>query len=826
MSVLGRISLGVGVTVVATSLAMVGAAPGNAAAIPSVTVSATVQLSGTPAGIAVDSTTGEVFVLTTSAGNETLVDVIDPSSKSRVASVDLGAATAADSYSIAVDSTQHKVYLYAGASGVVSVIDEASNRVTSTFTVPVSWSLPDGREAPIAVDEADQRLYLVNSENSIIVVDSTTGAEVATVTTPTYAAQLVVDSASRALYVLSTPLLTVNMDTLAVTAGETPTDSSQVPQMLALDPGSHKLIGVLPDDTLEEFLPSSNGLVAGSTSCLVANQGQCDDAGMEISGMVVDPVVGALVLSGGGSGSDEAGPAELVAAQTAALIDGQYQQILPDADVDLNFVNVGANPSGIAFDPADGALFTASATADTLSMVTSGTPPTVSMPSSLTAPLALGAAVSAQLSTSGGTAPYTYSYTGDLPPGLSLDPATGVLSGAPSGSAPYEYEAILYSTDAFGAVASRVVDLSVEPVLSSSVPTIAGTAKVGSILTANPGVWTAGTTFTYQWYANGVAISGASSSTLSLTSTQAGKQIVVDVAGQLSGYARVVRGSVATAAVAASPTPVLSSSAPTVTGSATVGSTLTANPGTWTSGTTFTYQWYANGTAIPGASRSTLVLAAAQLNKEIVVDIAGHLTGYPTTVRGSVATVPVVSPPSLLSSVPTISGTTKVGSTLTANPGTWTSGTTFTYQWYANGAAIAGASKSTLALTAAQLGKKVVVDIAGHEAGWSSVVRGSAATVAVAPGTLTETAPSISGTAKVGSTLMAVGGLVTPNVPGTYQWSYQWYANGAAIPGASNGMLKLTSTQLGKKIVVDVAVQLAGYTRAVRGSAATTAVAP
>mgnify|MGYP003704356425 CR=1 FL=1 len=44
---------------------------------------------------------------------------------------------------------------------------------------------------------------------------------------------------------------------------------------------------------------------------------------------------------------------------------------------------------------------------------------------------------------------------------------------------------------------------------------------------------------------------------------------------------------------------------------------------------------------------------------------------------------------------PKISGTAKVGSTLTAKPGTWTSKTTFSYQWYANGKAISKATKVT-----------------------------------------------------------------------------------------------------------------------------------
>src|SRR5690242_20654243 len=42
---------------------------------------------------------------------------------------------------------------------------------------------------------------------------------------------------------------------------------------------------------------------------------------------------------------------------------------------------------------------------------------------------------------------------------------------------------------------------------------------------------------------------------------------------------------------------------------------------------------------------------------------------------------------------PTISGTAKVASTLTASPGTWSpTGATFTYQWLADGAAVTPAT--------------------------------------------------------------------------------------------------------------------------------------
>ncbi|NGZ99923.1 hypothetical protein G5V59_05725 [Nocardioides sp. W3-2-3] len=57
--------------------------------------------------------------------------------------------------------------------------------------------------------------------------------------------------------------------------------------------------------------------------------------------------------------------------------------------------------------------------------------------------------------------------------------------------------------------------------------------------------------------------------------------------------------------------------------------------------------------------------------------------------------VSVTVPSTLTGATPTISGTTAVGSTLTAAPGTWTTGTTFGYQWLRAGVAISGATAAT-----------------------------------------------------------------------------------------------------------------------------------
>jgi len=76
------------------------------------------------------------------------------------------------------------------------------------------------------------------------------------------------------------------------------------------------------------------------------------------------------------------------------------------------------------------------------------------------------------------------------------------------------------------------------------VPTISGTVAAGKYLTAVPGAWSPSATFTYQWYANGKAIKGKSTSVrYKLTSTSALKSITVRVTAKKSGYATTSRTS-------------------------------------------------------------------------------------------------------------------------------------------------------------------------------------------------------------------------------------------------------------------------------------------
>jgi len=354
--------------------------------------------------------------------------------------------------------------------------------------------------------------------------------------------------------------------------------------------------------------------------------------------------------------------------------------------------------------------------------------------------------------------------------------------------------------------------------LTAPVPTIAGTARVGVTLTARPGTWAPAATVTYQWYRSGTAISGATKPTYTLAAADLGKRLTVAVTGSSVGYATATTTSAATAAVASG---TLTTVVPTISGTAAVGRTLTARPGTWAPSATFSYQWYRSGTAISGATKSTYVLVAADLGKTVTVKVTGSRSGYATVTKSSAATAKVISG-TLTAPTPVIS-TPRVGAKTTVTLGTWTAGTARTYRWYVAGKAVAGSrgTASTLTPTAAERGKSITVKVTGTKAGYTTVAK-TAAKKTIGYGTFTTApTPKITGTAKVGSTLTAVRGSWAP---APTSWTYQWKANGTAIAGATRSTFTPTSAQRGKTITVTVTAKRTGYASKAMTSATTAAV--
>ena len=176
--------------------------------------------------------------------------------------------------------------------------------------------------------------------------------------------------------------------------------------------------------------------------------------------------------------------------------------------------------------------------------------------------------------------------------------------------------------------------------------------------------------------------------------------------------------------------------APTISGTAKVGKTLTAKAGTFSMAGKVSYQWLRNGAAISGATASTYTLRSADQGKRISVRTTLKPTtpGYGHAVRSSAQTAKVViGDAPKATTLPKISGTVKVGKKLTATRGSWSlTGLTYTYRWQRDGKDITGATKSTYVLTKADAGKKIRVKVTASRAGYTTGTARSNPTVAVA----------------------------------------------------------------------------------------------
>jgi hypothetical protein len=334
-------------------------------------------------------------------------------------------------------------------------------------------------------------------------------------------------------------------------------------------------------------------------------------------------------------------------------------------------------------------------------------------------------------------------------------------------------------------------------------PTISGSAIVGSVLTVTPGTWDADVTLNYQWFSNGIAIENATSSTYVLSATDFQKSISVKVTGTATGYAAqtISSSSVSVAAAGLTSKPI-----PTVSGSNTVGSVLTAFPGTWDSGVSLSYQWYSNGVAIPKATSATYTLAVADFQKSVTVKVTGSASGY-TSETATSAAITVTAASLSLKPTPTVSGSNSVGSVLTAVPGTWDSGVSLSYQWLSNGIASSKATNPTYTLTTADFQKSITVRVTGSAAGYSTETSTSEP-VLVAAGSLTMTgAPSILGSSTVGSVLSANPGSWDSGVA----LSYQWFSDDVAIANATSATYTLATADFQKFISVKVTGSASGY---------------
>ena len=273
---------------------------------------------------------------------------------------------------------------------------------------------------------------------------------------------------------------------------------------------------------------------------------------------------------------------------------------------------------------------------------------------------------------------------------------------------------------------------------------ITGTATQGQTLTAaNTLADLDGMgTLSYQWLADGNAVSGATGSTFTLTQAQVGKAISVKVSytdGQGTAESKTTSATAKVANVNDLPT-----GGVTISGTAAQGQVLSASNDLADADGLgkISYQWLADGTAISGATGSTLMLTQAQVGK--AVSVKASYTDSLKTAESvtSSATAKIQNVNDAPTGSVTISGTATQGQKLTAaNKLADVDGLgTVSYQWLADGSAISGATGSTFTLTQDQVGKAVSVKASYTDGQGTAESIASTATAMVASQSKTGTA--------------------------------------------------------------------------------------
>jgi surface protein len=277
---------------------------------------------------------------------------------------------------------------------------------------------------------------------------------------------------------------------------------------------------------------------------------------------------------------------------------------------------------------------------------------------------------------------------------------------------------------------------------STPVPTIVGAAVVGQTLTASVADWDpVPDSYSYQWLLRGKPIKRATDETYVVGSKDVGKPISVRVTGSRASYVSSVRESTRTSAVVGL---VPSAPTPTISGTVRFPNTLTVAPGRVPSGATVKgHQWSSattlTGTYAPieGATSSTYALRADDVTRFIRVTVTWQKSGNADTPK-TATTVAVAWGTFATAPLPTISGTAKVGETLTVVEGTWSPVTdSYTYQWSRATTAtgtytpIEGAIGRTYELQSSDRGRFVRVAVMGVKSGFTSVTSLSAATTGV-----------------------------------------------------------------------------------------------
>jgi uncharacterized repeat protein (TIGR01451 family) len=279
------------------------------------------------------------------------------------------------------------------------------------------------------------------------------------------------------------------------------------------------------------------------------------------------------------------------------------------------------------------------------------------------------------------------------------------------------------------------------------------------------------TPLTYQWYFNNTGVSGATSSSLTLTNVQPGEGGNYTLA--VTNAAGAITSSVAQLTVLIPPSISVQPSNQTAAVSSTVSFVANAS-----GSAPLTYQWWFNTTNAVGTGSNVLTLANVQLNETgtyamVVSNSAGSITS-------TVATLTVGTPPSVTQQPSSISVIQDQSASFNLSVG---GDSPLTFQWRFNGAPLSGQNSNSITL--ATVG-------AANSGAYDAVVANPYGSLTSAVAQLTVLIPPLVTTQPTNQTVIAGNtAIFQAGATGTSPLSFQWWFNGTNTVGSDTNVLVL-----------------------------------
>ncbi len=246
--------------------------------------------------------------------------------------------------------------------------------------------------------------------------------------------------------------------------------------------------------------------------------------------------------------------------------------------------------------------------------------------------------------------------------------------------------------------------------------------------------------------------------------------------------------------------------APTITGTASPGETLSCSTGSWDpSPASYAYSWRSDGSSIAGASTATYAVAAGAVGHTLTCAVTATLPGGGSaSVASAGVTVADLLP--ISTAAPAIAGTVEDGLTVTCSNGNWTNEPTgYSYQWLTNGVPVSGATSQSYAIQPGDYGRELSCEVTATNA-YGSATAASAAVAVDHQSPVNTAGPSITGSPQAGGILTCDPGTWTGSPAITFLWTWQEPATWDLSPTARTAVgIKVRPTSLGTVTAAETA---------------------